>query len=320
MRADAALRGPGRPGVTTALPFLCRRVWAGLRPRPGAAALVPFDPDALDSEGTLTWIGHATFYVRLGGVAFLTDPVFSLWASPLPFLGPRRLVPAGVPLERLRRLDFALVSHDHYDHCDLPTIRRLAARGVPFVVPSGVGELIRDAGGQVAAELAWWHSVQLAGATVTCVPARHFSGRSLSDRNRRSWAGFVVSAGGRRVYHAGDSALFGGFAEIGRRAGPIDLACLPIGAYEPASIMRPVHLDPEQAVQAALDLRAGAVVGMHFGTFDLTDEPLDEPPRRFLAEAARRGLAAASVMAIGATRAFAHDAALPDATRRVNAG
>ena len=299
-----AARGPGRPGPTTALPFLWRRVWASMRPRPGAAALVPFDPGRLDADGTLTWIGHATFYVRLGGVAFLTDPVFSRWASPLPYVGPRRLVPPGVPLERLPRLDFALVSHDHYDHCDLPTIRRLAARGVPFVVPHGVGELVRAAGGQVAAELAWWQSVELAGATVTCVPARHFSGRGLTDRNRRLWAGFVVTAGGRRCYHAGDSALFEGFAEIGRRAGPIDLACLPIGAYEPASIMRPVHLDPEQAVQAALDLRAAAVVGMHFGTFDLTDEPLDEPPRRFLAEAERRGLAAASVMAIGATRAF----------------
>ena len=134
------------------------------------------------------------------------------------------------------------------------------------------------------------------------MPARHFSGRSLTDRNRRLWAGFVVAAGERRFYHAGDSALFDGFAEIGRRFGPIDLACLPIGAYEPSAIMRPVHLDPEQAVQAALDLRARATVGMHFGTFDLTDEPLDEPPRRFLAEAVRRGLDTASVMAIGETR------------------
>jgi N-acyl-phosphatidylethanolamine-hydrolysing phospholipase D len=140
---------------------------------------------------------------------------------------------------------------------------------------------------------------------VTCVPARHFSGRSLTDRNRRLWAGFVVTGSERCVYHAGDSALFGGFAEIGRRCGPIDLAAIPVGAYEPATMMSPVHLNPEEAVEAALALDARRVVGMHFGTFDLADEPLDDPPRRFLAEAARRGLGErAFVMSVGETRPF----------------
>jgi N-acyl-phosphatidylethanolamine-hydrolysing phospholipase D len=137
------------------------------------------------------------------------------------------------------------------------------------------------------------------------VPARHFSGRGLADRNRRLWAGFVVISPSRRFYHAGDSALFDGFAEIGRRLGPIDLACLPIGAYLPSEMMATVHLDPEEAVEAALAVGARQTFGMHFGTFDLADEPLDEPPRRFLAAAARRGLRdRLRVLAIGETRSF----------------
>jgi N-acyl-phosphatidylethanolamine-hydrolysing phospholipase D len=278
---------------------------ASLRPRPGAAPVVPFDPPALDRNPALTWIGHATFFVRMDGAAFLTDPVFSERASPLPFAGPKRLVPPGVPLSALPRLDFALLSHDHYDHTDLPTVRRLAERAVPFVVPTGVGELVRGAGGRVVAELEWWQSAEIAGMTVTCVPARHFSGRGLADRNRRLWAGFVVAGRTRRFYHAGDTAIFDGFAEIGRRLRPLDLACLPIGAYEPRAMMGPIHLNPEEAVRAARDLDARATAGMHFGTFDLADEPLDEPPRRFLAEAAAHGLGeSAFVMAIGETRGF----------------
>ena len=140
---------------------------------------------------------------------------------------------------------------------------------------------------------------------VHCVPAQHFSGRGLTDRNRRLWAGWVVEGATRRFYHAGDTGYFAGFAEIGRRLGPIDLAAIPVGAYRPSAMMRPVHLDPEEAVQAALDLRASRALAMHFGTFDLTDEPLDEPPARFLAEAGRRGLGErAWVMRIGETRTW----------------
>ena len=303
--AKAALAGAGLPNPVAALPFLWRRMKGSLRPRPGAAPTVPFDPSALERDPAVTWIGHASFYVRMDDAGFLIDPVYSERASPFAFAGPRRLVPPGVPLEALPRLDFVLLSHDHYDHTDLPTIRRLVARGVPFVVPTGVAGLVTQAGGRVAAELGWWQDRTVAGLTVTCVPARHFSGRGLTDRNRRLWAGFVVAGKARCLYHSGDTALFDGFAEIGRRVGPIDLACLPIGAYEPRAIMGPIHLNPEEAVRAALELDARAAVGMHFGTFDLSDEPLDEPPRRFLAEARAQGIEErAFVMAIGATHGF----------------
>jgi len=286
------------------LPFLLRRARASFRPRAGAAPFVPYDPDALLRNPSVTWIGHATMLLRMDGASFLTDPVFSERASPLSFVGPKRLLPPGVPMDALPPLDFVLLSHDHYDHTDLPTVRRLAALRVPFVVPRGGRDLVEGAGGR-AIELAWWESTEVAGVRVTCVPAKHFSGRGLTDRNRRLWAGFVVEGGTRRFYFAGDTAYFDGFAEIGRRLGPPHLAAVPIGAYLPRELMAEVHVTPEEAVQAALDTGAQRVVGMHFGTFDLADEPLDEPPQRFLAEAARRGLGdRAFVLAVGQTAGF----------------
>jgi N-acyl-phosphatidylethanolamine-hydrolysing phospholipase D len=277
------------PGVGEMFPFLLRKVWTSFTRRAGAAKLVRFDPAALRHNPSVTWIGHATMLVRMDGVTFLTDPIFSERASPVSFAGPPRLVPPGVPLDQLPPLDFVTISHDHYDHTDLPSIAALAARGVPFVVPLGLGELVRDAGGQVT-ELDWWQETTIGRVRVHCVPAQHFSGRSLTDGNSRLWAGWVVAGPTRRFYHAGDTGYFAGMRVIGERLGPIDLAALPIGAYDPAPIMRFVHMNPEEAIQAALDLRAATAIGMHYGTFDLTDEPPDEPPRRFHAEATRRAL------------------------------
>jgi N-acyl-phosphatidylethanolamine-hydrolysing phospholipase D len=295
--------GPAAP-VAVGLPFLWRRFRATLSPRPGAAPTVPFDREALLHNPSVTWIGHATLLVRMDGTGFLTDPVFSERASPLSFAGPRRLVPPGVPLGELPPLAFALLSHDHYDHADLPSIKVLAARGLRFIVPRGMAELVVRVGGE-AVELGWWDSVLIGALRVTCVPAQHFSGRTLTDRNRRLWAGWVVEGPTRRFYFAGDTAYFPGFAEIGRRLGPLHLAAVPIGAYSPREIMSPVHTTPEEGLQAALDVGAERVLGMHFGTFDLADEPLDEPPRRFLAEAARRELGErAFVLKVGETRGF----------------
>ncbi|HEV7501122.1 MAG TPA: MBL fold metallo-hydrolase [Vicinamibacteria bacterium] len=297
-------RSESRGGLSVALPFFARRMWVSLRRRSGAAPRVAFDPEALLRSPGATWIGHAAFLVRMDGATFLTDPMFSERASPLSFAGPPRLVAPGVPLEALPPVDFALVSHDHYDHADLPSLRALVARGTRIVVPRGMADVVRAAGGE-AIELGWWEQVEIGGLRVHCVPSQHFSGRGLTDRNRRLWGGFVVEGPSRRFYHAGDTGYFRGFVEIGDRLGPFDLAAIPVGAYLPSAMMRPVHLDPEEAVQAALDVRATRVVAMHWGTFDLTDEPLDEPPARFLAEAARRGLGdRAWVLSVGETRAF----------------
>jgi N-acyl-phosphatidylethanolamine-hydrolysing phospholipase D len=296
---------PDQGGPAVMAPFLLRRLWLSITPRTGGAPLIPADPSALTASPGLTWIGHASFLVRMDGATFLTDPMFSRRASPLAFAGPRRLVPPGVALDALPGVDFALVSHDHYDHLDLPSVRALARRGVRFVVPSGVGEIVRRAGGEVT-ELDWWERKDMGPVTVHCVPSRHFSGRSLLDRNRRLWAGFVVEGPSRRFYHAGDTAAFDGFSEIGRRLGPIDLAAMPIGAYLPRRMMASVHVTPEEALQGALAARASRIAAMHWGTFDLADEPLDEPPRRFQAAARTYGLAADAVWTppLGETRAW----------------
>lgn len=302
--AAADLPG-GAPSASlgTTLSFFARRIWVTLRPRPGAAPRLPYDTAAIARSPSLTWIGHSTFLVRMDGVTFLTDPMFSDVASPLPFAGPRRMVPPGVPLAALPAVDFVLISHNHYDHADLPSVRQLAARGVRFVLPLGMGDWVRGAGGE-AIELDWWQEVELGGVRIHCVPAQHMSGRSLIDKGRHLWAGWVVRGPTRRFFHAGDTGYSTEFQTIGERLGPIDLATVAIGAYRPAEMMHYVHTTPEEALRIGRDVRAQRVVAMHFGTFDLADEPLDEPPLRFRAEAARRGLGPdrAWIMSVGETR------------------
>ena len=284
------LAGPrDLPGFGEMMPFFLRKAWTSLVPRSGGAHLVRFDRAAMMRNPSITWIGHSTMLVRMDGVTFLTDPIFSERASPVGFAGPKRLVPPGVPLQDLPEIDFVLLSHDHYDHTDLPSVQVLAARGARFIVPLGLGELVRGAGGD-AVELDWWQTHEIGDIRIHCVPAQHFCGRGLADGNHRLWAGWVVEGPTHRFYHAGDTGYFSGFADIGRRFGPIDLAAIPIGAYDPRPIMHSVHLNPEEAIQAAVDMGATRVIAMHFGTFDLTDEPLDEPPRRFHAAADAHGL------------------------------
>lgn len=293
------------PSLFTAVPFFARKTWTSIVGRSGGAKLVPYDPQALQKNPSITWIGHSTMLVRMAGLTFLTDPIFSERASPVSFAGPARLVPPGVPLEELPPVDFVLLSHDHYDHTDLPSVQVLAKRGARFFVPLGLGELVRGVGGDVQ-ELDWWETADIGDVRVHCVPAQHFAGRGLTDGNTRLWAGWVVEGNDRRFYHAGDTGYFPGFKKIGERLGPIDLAAIPIGAYSPASIMRFVHLDPKEAIQAGLDVGAKRIVGMHFGTFDLTDEPPDEPPRWFHLEARRRrlGVKRAWTLNVGETRSW----------------
>lgn len=299
------LAGHGNRGGTfgVRLPFFMRAIGRSMRTPEGAAKLVPYDPQALQGNPGITWIGHSTFLVRFDGASFLTDPIFAERASPFSWVGPRRTVQPGVPVDALPRVDFAIISHDHYDHADAEAIASLAKRGVRFVVPLRLGDVIREAGGE-AIELDWGDSVELAGVKIHCVPVQHFSGRWLDDQGHRLWAGFVVEGPTTRFFHAGDTGYFDGFREIGERFGPIDIAALPIGAYAPDAMMRFVHMTPEEAVQAAEDLGAKSIVPMHWGTFELTDEPLSEPPRRFLAEVHRRGMSRkqAWVLDVGETR------------------
>jgi N-acyl-phosphatidylethanolamine-hydrolysing phospholipase D len=291
------------PGLSVTLPFFLRRIWVSLRPRAGGAERMAYDPAAVLREPSLTWIGHSTFLVRMDGVAFMTDPMFSERASPFSSMGPRRMVQPGMPLKDVPWLNFVLLTHDHYDHTDRPSIMQLARTGVPFVVPRGLAEWVRGVGGNTI-ELEWWQETELDGVRITCVPARHFSGRSLRDRNRRLWCGWVVQGNTRRFYDAGDTAYPDRFPEIGSRLGPFDLATVPIGAYLPAAMMHPVHTTPEEGFQIGKDVAARIVVAMHFGTFDLSDEAVDEPARRFRAEADRQGWGPdrAWIMKVGETR------------------
>ena len=302
------------PGVVwpdgwTRWSFFARRAWLGLTaPRHFAAPRVQDAARALRddaTEPTITWVGHSTLLVRLEGVNVLTDPHWGERASPLSWAGPRRLSPPGVAFEDLPRIDVVLISHDHYDHLDLGTVKRLAAAHDPlFVVPLGLKTWLADNGIARAVELDWWGRHEHGGLALVCVPAQHFSQRTPWDRDRRLWASWAVLGRTRRLYFGGDSGYFDGFGQAGERLGPFDLAALAIGAYVPPAIMRFSHTTPEQAVQAFEDVKARVLLGIHWGTFDLADEPPGEPPERMLAEAARRGLGPdrAWILAMGETR------------------
>jgi N-acyl-phosphatidylethanolamine-hydrolysing phospholipase D len=256
-------------------------------------------------DPTVTWIGHATVLLRMDGLTILTDPGWSERASPLSWAGPLRLVPPGLPFEELPRVDVVVISHDHYDHLDLATVKRLAAAHDPlFVVPLGLKAWFADNGITRVEERDWWQRVEHRGVTFVCVPAQHFSQRTPWDSSRRLWATWAVLGPTRRFYFTGDTGYFPAFKEVGARLGPFDLAAVAIGAYLPPEIMRAVHVTPEEAVQLSEDVRARVLLGIHWGTFDLAEEPLGEPPTRMLAEAARRGIGPdrAWILRIGETR------------------
>ena len=296
---DGGFRNPSpdyrRADGWTRFSFLSRRVWQSIvsrraftAPRAEASRRGPVSAQ----DAVVTWVGHATVLVELDGVTVLTDPQWSDRASPLSWMGPRRLSPPGIPFDDLPRIDVVLISHDHYDHLDLPTVRRLAQVHAPlFLVPLGMKAWFEANGIARAEELDWWQSREYRGLRFVCTPTQHFAQRSLWDQNRRLWGSWAVVGRERRFYFSGDTGYFAGFKAIGERLGPFDLAAIAIGAYLPRPMMHPHHVSPEEAVQALGDLRGRALLGIHWGTFDLADEPLDEPPRLMRAEAARRGIA-----------------------------
>lgn len=245
------------------------------------------------SHDTVTWIGHSTALIELEGVTLLTDPVWSSRAGPLRQIGVPRLNPPGLDWEDLPQIDCVILSHNHYDHYDRDTIGVLAARNpqTVFLVPLGMAYALRVQGVVNVHELDWWDAYRFKELTITCAPAQHFSGRTLGDRNRTLWASWSVAGRSKNVFFCGDSGYAPLFKEIGARLGPFSLVILPIGAYEPRLLMRPIHMDPAEAVQASLDLGADHMLGVHWGTFLLTDERPDDPPRRMEEAVRARGLA-----------------------------
>ncbi len=257
-----------------------------------------------DAAATITFIGHSTLLIQAPAGNIITDPVYARRAGPFGLVGPRRVRPAAVPFDKLPPIALIALSHNHYDHCDLATLRRLARRFDPVVVtPIGNGRLVKSAGVRRVVELDWWEHTDAAGMSVTVTPAHHFSARTPFDRNRALWGGFVLALPDLRIYFAGDTAYAKFFPAIARRLGPIDVALLPIGAYEPRWFMQSVHMNPAEAVQAHIDLAATRSIGTHFGTFQLTTEGIDEPLRALAEARVHRGIPASdfSTLEFGAS-------------------
>jgi len=257
------------------------------RSRVSWPASVPLTPQAAPpphverGQAAITFIGHSTFLIRTASLVAITDPVFTTHAGPFGRLfGPRRVRPPAIALRELPRVGVVLLSHNHYDHLQPSSLRAI---GAPIVTAAGVGRYVPPRGGShggiPVTELDWWQETRIGDATIAAVPAQHFSARTPWDKNRSLWCGFVLRADGVSIYFAGDSGYSPQFAAIGARCPGLDVALLPIGAYEPRWFMQPMHMNPDEAVRAHLDVKARLSIGMHFGTFQLTDEGIDEPLR-----------------------------------------
>ncbi|MDG2306291.1 MAG: MBL fold metallo-hydrolase [Candidatus Binatia bacterium] len=287
----ANLAGPlDRAGIDVTFPFFLRRIGKIFAGSDGIPAQVQNDgaflrANATASVPTITWIGHATMLVQMEHQSFLTDPMWSKRASPLSWAGPKRFHPPGVAQSDLPPIDFVVVSHNHYDHLDLDSLVEIATRNpnARFFVPLENGALLRDAGIEHVEEMGWGQIARSGDLEIHCLPTQHWSRRGAFDGMETLWASWAVVGPNERFYFAGDTGYFAGFKEIGARLGPFDLAAVPIGAYRPREMMKVFHMDPAEAVQAGRDVQARALIGMHYGTFDLSDEPPSEPPELFRA-------------------------------------
>jgi L-ascorbate metabolism protein UlaG (beta-lactamase superfamily) len=274
------------------------RLWKGIPP-PAAYkfAVAPTDSSFLRAnkeKTTLTWIGHATFLFQIRGMNILTDPHFSERASPVQWAGPKRVVPPSPALEKLPPVNMVLISHDHYDSLDVASVKRLYTRkggkNTIFFAPLGLKNWLASLGVANVIEMDWWDEFNTGPLTIAAVPMQHWGKRSPFSRNNHLWASWIVLSKDFRFYFGGDAGYSLHFQETGEQYGPFDLAALPIGAYEPRWFMKNHHLNPEEAVQAHIDLNSKKSVAMHWGTFILTDEPLDEPPVRLRQAMKDRGL------------------------------
>lgn len=250
-------------------------------------------PRADPSQLVLTWVGHSTFLLQIGGLNILTDPVWSDRASPLRFVGPKRWVAPGIHFDALPPIDVVMLSHDHYDHLDSATVHRLAEcyPEARWLSPLRLGRFLRARGADAVTEMDWWEELTMHDVRFACTPAQHHSARGIRDRRRSLWCSWTILSKTHRVFFAGDTGYFPDFGVIGERYGPFDACLMPIGGYLPRDYMRFVHMNPAEAVQAFRDLNAAstpqrppAFVPMHWGTFKLTDEAMDEPPALLEAE------------------------------------
>ena len=269
------------------------------------------EPDwqAINAPGdslVVTWLGHSTCLLQTGGLTILTDPVFSERCSPMKFAGPRRLTRIPVEVTELPPVDIVVISHNHYDHLDESAVRALGNQPKWFV-PLGLASWFFGRGITNVVELDWWDRAELTtGGEVICVPAKHFSSRTVWDRNKALWCGWVVESGKHTIYFAGDTGYEEHFKQIGEHIGSVDLALVPIGSYQPEWFMLPMHVSPGEAVQAHLDLAAARTIGIHWGTFILSDEPISDPPRVFREAARQVGLTNQEILVLehGETRRF----------------
>jgi len=260
--------------------------------------------NASDSSVSYTWIGHATFLIEIRGTTILTDPFFSDRASPVQWAGPKRMVPPAITLEDLPPIDYVVISHNHYDHLDFKSVQYLSDQGSHFIVPLKMDRWFKKHGMDKVTALDWWDSFSVGELTFHATPSQHFCARTPFDQREVLWASWIIESTDHTCYFAGDTGYFPGFQEIGGRFTSIDVALLPIGAYEPRWFMQPVHLNPHDAVQALGDLGAKKAIAMHWGTIKLTDEAMDEPPRLLRKEIENAGISSDRfvVFAHGETR------------------
>ena len=250
------------------------------------------DAPLTNDDVAMTFVNHATFLVQLGGMAILTDPIWSERASLFRWAGPRRVRKPGVAFDNLPKIDLILLSHNHYDHLDLATLRKLRQAFSPTIlIAAGDARLVGPLGFKDMRELDWWDETTIGDTlNITFVPAQHSSARGLFDRHRSLWGGYVIECRGRRIYFSGDTGYSKHFSDIKLRMGPPDIAMLGIGAYEPRWFMEPIHMNPAEAVRAHADLGAKRSIGMHFGTFQLTPEAIDQPQVDLNAALSQRGI------------------------------
>jgi len=233
-----------------------------------------------NSQDYAVWIGHATYLLNSGGITILTDPVFSKRASPVRFAGPKRLIPPAMSLEDLPKVDVITVSHNHYDHLDIASLKKLYKLNPEalFLVPKGDKKLLSRKGIKNVQEFLWWEEVEIKSTQFTFTPVQHWSARGIRDRNKSLWGGWFIKSLDRSLFHAGDTGYSQDFKETRSRLGSPDIALIPIGAYAPRWFMSFSHVNPSEAVQIAEDLGVEVAYGMHWGTFPLTDEEVLEPP------------------------------------------